>query len=277
MARSILVGLDGSAVSASATELGIRWAKQSNALLVGLGIIDEPEILQPISVPPGATAYEQRRNRALMAEARRKVESYLEQFALRCAEAGVSSKVLEDVGLPADQILLEAQRYDLVMLGQQTYFAFETQAEADRTLYQVLRHSPRPVVAVPERPAEGAAVVVAYDGRVGAARALQAFQAVLSRAGQEVHVVSVFPEHLQAARCGSRAVDFLDFHQIQARLHAIGSTEPAAEVILKQARERGAGLIVMGAYGQPGWKELLFGSVTRTVLRDSRVPLFLYQ
>ena len=42
-----------------------------------------------------------------MADARREVEQYLEQFALQCAEAGVAAKLLEDVGLPADEIVLE--------------------------------------------------------------------------------------------------------------------------------------------------------------------------
>ena len=42
MLKSILIGLDGSPSSAAAVELGIQWAKRFNALLVGLGIVDEP-------------------------------------------------------------------------------------------------------------------------------------------------------------------------------------------------------------------------------------------
>jgi nucleotide-binding universal stress UspA family protein len=33
-------------------------------------------------------------------------------------------------------------------------------------------------------------------------------------------------------------------------------------------------LVVMGAYGRSTWREFLFGSVTRHVLRDSPVPVF---
>ena len=51
MLKGILVGLDGSPFSESAVELGIRWAKRHDALLVGLGIIDEPTICGPKPVP----------------------------------------------------------------------------------------------------------------------------------------------------------------------------------------------------------------------------------
>jgi len=276
MARSILVGLDGSLNSAAAVDLGIRWAKHSNALLVGLGVVDEPEILQPVCMPLAGTASQERRDRTLLADARHKVENFLQDFSIRCADAGVSSKVLEDVGLPPDQIMLEAQRYDLILLGQQTYFAFETQSGADDTLREVVQQSPRPVVAVPEQPASGSSVLVAYDGSLQAARALQAFQSVGTCGLHPVHVVSVLPDRTEAARCASRAVDFLGFHGVKTELHAIGSSQEPAQQILNLARQLNAGLVVMGACGQSGWKEVFFGSVTRTMLHDSNIPLFLY-
>lgn len=51
MLRSILVGVDGSAYSVAAMELGIRWEQRFDALLVGLGVIDEPTIPSPEAVP----------------------------------------------------------------------------------------------------------------------------------------------------------------------------------------------------------------------------------
>jgi nucleotide-binding universal stress UspA family protein len=47
-------------------------------------------------------------------------------------------------------------------------------------------------------------------------------------------------------------------------------------VILERARQLGARLLVMGVYGQPRLREFFIGSATRTVLRASTVPLFLY-
>jgi nucleotide-binding universal stress UspA family protein len=276
MPRSILVGLDGSAYGNAAVELGIEWAKQFNLLVVGLGIIDEPSIMQPEPVSLGGTAFKKDRSEAMLAEARHKVEALLEAFALRCADAGVASKLLEDVGAPADRIMLEAQRYDLIMLGRQTYFRFETQPSPDDTLREVVKNSPRPVIAVPDVYRRGKSVVVAYDGSLQAARTLQAYCGLGLGAFQPLHIVSVHADHLQAARCADRAIDFLGHHNLRAQPHPIASSEAPAQVVLKQLDALDASLLVMGAYGEPTLTEFIFGSMTRTILKEASTPVFLY-
>ena len=46
-----------------------------------------------------------------------------------------------------------------------------------------------------------------------------------------------------------------------------------AEVIAREAEDRGADLIVMGSHGMSGFSELLFGSVTMGVLARSHIPM----
>lgn len=276
MLRSILIGLDGSAYSTAALELGLRWARQLEATLVGLGIIDEPDICRPEPVPIGGNSFKQHRDETLLADARRRVEQFLERFTRRCTEAGVVSKVLEDVGLPHEQIVQEAQRFDLILLGQRTYFQFETREGPDETLHKVLKHSPRPVVTVPERLGQGEAVIVAYDGSLQAARAVYAFAASGLALASPVHVISIHKEHDEAARRASRAVEFLTPHGIQAHAVPLASSGCPADILREQARKRDARLLVMGAYGKPILHDFLFGSVTRALLKDSPVPILLF-
>ena len=54
------------------------------------------------------------------------------------------------------------------------------------------------------------------------------------------------------------------------------SSAPPAKVILEQIGRLNAGLLVMGAYGQPGLREFFLGSVTRTLLQETPVPLLLF-
>lgn len=276
MPRSIMVGLDGSAFSKAAVELGIEWAQRFDLMLVGLGIIDEPTIVKPEPMPLGGAAFKKDLTETLLAEARRRVDGLLETFALRCAESQVSCKLLEDVGGPAEQIMLEAQRYDLIMLGRETYFHFETQHQADDTLREVVKNSPRPVVAVPDAVRQGQATVIAYDGSLQAARTLQAFCGAGLAELQPLHVVSVHSEHLTAAKQADRAIDFLSFHDIRAESHPIASSEEPAEVVMKQLDALNAGLLVMGAYGKRTLAEFLFGSMTRKILKEASTPVFLY-
>jgi nucleotide-binding universal stress UspA family protein len=276
MLRSILIGLDGSAPSRTAVQLGIEWARRSNALLVGLGIIDEPTICAAETVLNlGTSRADPILARERLADARREVEQYLERFALECADAGVSAKLLEDVGLPADEIVLESQRYDLVLLGQETRFHFETHEEWDDTLPRVLKHSPRPVVVVPAVRHVGGPALVAYDGSVQAARALAEFVATGLAAPGPVLIVSVAHDRSTAARNADRAIDFLQFHEVHAEPVPIVAGRSISEVLLEQVAQRNAGLVVMGAYGQSSLREFVVGSVTRTMLEDSPVPLFL--
>jgi nucleotide-binding universal stress UspA family protein len=278
MLRSILVGLDGSPQSASVVQLGIDWARRFDALLVGLGIVDEPTIARerPVMLggPPHADPVFFRERTA---DARRRIDQFLEQFALRCAGAGIACKVLEDVGLPCERIMLEAQRYDLILLGQRTRFHFETSRWEDDTVRQVPRQSPRPVLVVPEGRSEGLAVVVAYNGSPQASRTLHAAQGAGLCWGREVHVVTVHhDDRLEAARRAERAVDYLGHHEIKATAHPLESQAPPAKLILEQAERLGAGLLVAGAYGQSALRELMLGSVTASLLQSCPIPLFLY-
>ncbi len=275
MLRSILVGLDGSANSDSALELGIRWARQFDALLVGLGVVDEPGLHGPEEYLVGE-AFFRGLNKDLLADARRGVEGALGRAAVRCAEAGVAFKELESVGTPYVQILMEAQRYDLIVLGHHTHFRFGSGDEPDVTLSRVLADSPRPVVAVPGVLGDGEAAVVAYDGSLQAARALAAFEATGLGQGRQVHVLSIAEDSLEAARRAERAVDFLRMHGVIAEPLARAFGHPPAEVILETVQMRDAGLLVMGAYGQPVLREFFLGSTTRTILEKCPVPVFLY-
>lgn len=93
MLRSILVGLDGSEHSDSALELGIRWSKRFDALLVGIAVVDEPGLHGPEEYMVGE-AYFRDLNKAILNDARRDVEGWLGRYARRCAEAGVAFKEL---------------------------------------------------------------------------------------------------------------------------------------------------------------------------------------
>jgi nucleotide-binding universal stress UspA family protein len=282
MLRSILVGLDGSDYSRSAIDVGIYLARKTQALLVGLGIVDEPAIrdAEPRLIGAGVPYAEPVLYRERLANARREVELFLSEFSMQCAEAKVAFKVLEDVGSPHEQIELQAQRYDLILLGQQTQFHFETKEGYDDTVRRVLKNSPRPVLTVPAKlvlnPEDPSyTVLVAYDGSLQAARALHSFQTSGLAGPRPVVVVSVGDDRLEASRCAERAIDYLRFHDIRAEAHPLASNAPPAQVILQAARERNAVLVVMGAYGQPVLREFLLGSVTRTLLADCPVPLFL--
>ena len=123
MLRSVLVGMDGSAYSTAAVELGIRLAQRWDAVLVGLGVVDAPTICKAQPVPLGAMAYKVQRDKTLLADAHRHVGRFLEHCAQQCARAGVKYQVRREVGVPAACLLTEAQRSDLLVLWSAHVFS----------------------------------------------------------------------------------------------------------------------------------------------------------
>ena len=275
MLKNILVGLDGSADGWAGADLAFRWAARSGAAVIGLGVVDEPGIRSPEMAPIGGESFKEPRDAAIMARARRKVEEFLDEFRRRAVAAGVPVRAMEVLGDPHARLVAEAQRFDLIVLGRETHFHFATRAGADSTLQRVLRDAPRPVVAVPAGPLAGAAVVIAYDGSLQSARAVHAFRASGLAGPGPVHLVAVGDATVVDDSLG-RAAEYLASHGIAATPHAVRPAGSVGHTLLETARGLDAGLLVMGAYGKSAVREFFLGSVTRTALKESTVPLFLF-
>src|SRR5947207_3025022 len=224
MLKTLLVALDGSVCSLTATMLAVDWARRFDAQLLGLGIVDEASIHRPEPVPLGAGAYKKARDEARMADAHHRVAVFLAEFRARAAGAGVHAGVLEEQGEPAERIVFEAQRADVVILGRETHFNFETPEWRDATLAQVVRSSPRPMVLVPERVPEGTGVLVAYGGGREAARTLQLFALLGLAAGETLDVVTIHRDPAQARTIARAAGDFLAAHDVIHRVHTVDSS-----------------------------------------------------
>jgi nucleotide-binding universal stress UspA family protein len=186
----------------------------------------------------------------------------------------VTASVLEDIGDPTERILREAQRCDAVILGRETHFHFETQNQPDHTLAQVLRGSPRPVVVVPRELSGGRGIMVAYGGGREAARTLQVFQCLGLAAGENLQVLTVHPDDAEATAVANLAGESLTAHGTPHRLRAIATDESPATVILGEVQRRSPSLLVIGAHGHHPVRDLFSTSVTRAVLRDCPVPVF---
>ena len=274
MRKSILVGLDGTAWSDSATNLGIQWAKLLDANLVGLAIIDEPTICAPEPVGIGGGAYKSHLEVRQLAEARHRVQEFADQFVERCQGAGLACRVAQETGLPANCILAMSEDYDLTLLGCETHYHFETQLTSCETLKEVLNASTRPVIVVPRQPPRGSSIVVAYDASPPSVRALHAFQKSGLDEGRPVHVVSVARSNELAGRHAHEAARFLAFHDIMAEAHPLTCADSEVDAILQETERRDARMLVMGAFGRSRLSEWFTKSTTSSILQRTDCILF---
>lgn len=275
MLRGILVGLDGSPFSDAAVSLGLRWAKAAGAVLAGHAVIDRPDAAAA-AVPAGSGFFRLHGDDRKFAAAKVKADDLLDRFAARCAEVGVTGRTVQEAGDPAAAILAQAQRFDLVLLGLETYFRMMPGGGSCDTLDKVLQSPPRPVVAVPAALGDGPTAVIGYDGSLQAARTLAAYVATGLAANYENVVVTIDEDYEEAARTAERAVDFLGLHGVPVTAKPVETRLDPASVLLDHAGQLNAGLVVMGAFGHSSLREFFFGSTTRGVLGKSTVPVMLY-
>ncbi len=277
MIKDILVCLEGSASSERATDLAIEIARELSARLMGLAIVDEPNIRAGAATGIGGASFKQHRDEVLLEDAHKKVSDWLLLFEARGREADIPTRVLEVRGRPAPKILEEMQRHDMTMIGRDANFLFETKDEDVETRDNILHRAGKPVIVVPTEPVKtGPDVLVSYDGSSAANRAVRALAESGLARGRKVHVASVQDDGEEAWEMASRGVELLKTLSVAAKPRSVVSALPIAEAILDTRAKLGAGMLVIGAYTRSRLTEMIWGSVTRTLLEKCPVPIFLH-
>lgn len=169
---------------------------------------------------------------------------------------------------------------DLLIVGQPDP-GWPNGARARNLLDQVVQHSVAPVLVIPhagEFPQVGSHILIAWDGSRGAARAVVGALPLLQRADKVDLIRCASPAELDRDASDSELDlprEWLGRHglRIDARLEA--TTVGVGDTLLSRAADRGADMLVMGAWGQPRWAERMLGGVTRTILSSMTLPVLM--
>ncbi|SCY97299.1 universal stress protein [Microvirga guangxiensis] len=149
----------------------------------------------------------------------------------------------------------------------------------DRDLIEaLLMDSGRPLLVVPsDQDVFGTRrIILAWDGSGRAARAAADALPFL-RAAETVEIVSVTGEKdLADTVLGADIAPHLTRHGVNAVVQTLPALEgDVAETLRNHATLTRADMIVMGGYVHSRLRELMFGGVTQSLLKQSPVPLFL--
>jgi nucleotide-binding universal stress UspA family protein len=167
--------------------------------------------------------------------------------------------------------------HDLIVLGRQVNFRFETQDRDRYTRDRILRRAGKPIIVVPESPAAaGSAVLIAYDGSAAAGRALHSFAASGLARGRAVHVATVADDGADAFETATQGCAALDKLGIRAVPDNVVSSESTGAALLSHRARIRAGLIVLGGYIPSPLARLVWGSVTQDIVDHATVPVFLH-
>jgi nucleotide-binding universal stress UspA family protein len=274
--KNVLVALDGSEHSRAAVEHALWFARRFDARLTGLHVLDivsiEGSFLHDISGSLGFEPYLDfsSKMREVLQERGR---AMLEEFLERCREAGIVAETVMDVGIVANEICERARTADLVVIGHRGVNEKFSTGLLGATAESVTRKCPKPLLVCPMEWREIARPLLAYDGSVRSSTAMRAAAEFCASTRLPLVVLHVAKDQGAAERVLDEARRYLAPYGVEASFESVCG--PAPERIVGQLREGGYDLLFIGAYGHSRIVEMVLGSTTEYVLRNSPCPVFL--
>lgn len=185
----------------------------------------------------------------------------------------VSISFREVQGNFADRVTLAGRLSDLVVFGPLKQSDKPGIAEAFEA---TLLDTGRPVVLTGQTAPKNFArrIAIGWDGSGACARALIAAMPYLARA-ETIEILSVRKPNTDCESC-DEAREYLALHGLTCQERVIDAGSRAiGEVLLEAASQGGADLLVLGGYGHKSLLQMFFGGVTRHVVANAELPLFL--
>jgi nucleotide-binding universal stress UspA family protein len=274
--RTLLAILDTPKTTRQVTDFAVALANQFDAHVVGAHAeaVAIVPLVAPMEIPDPVTV------QALQDMAHRETEEVETLFREAARREGLSHEwrsFVTSSGFNSAALIDSARSSDLVIAAQgESGILSETRSELENFLFE----SGRPVLLIPyilKTPKPIRRVLIAWNGSREAARAT--FDAMpFLKAADEVEIFTVDAVETAAQSAEMAGVEIaatLARHGIKVSVNSQQKSGLVPAMAIENRLSDGSiDLLVMGAYGNKRWWEMLFGGVTRTLL-DSMTALTL--
>lgn len=276
--KDILVHLDATPQSASRLDLAIDLARGHDAHLTALYVVDVGLPLIAMGDASGGAALAgviDEMRAAGLADAKRIEAEYRE----RLRREALPGEWRQSEGMLSEMITLHARYADLVIVGQD-----DPQATGPGTVGlpgDVLFGCGRPVLVVPYAgtfSTVGRRVLIGWNASRESARAVNDALPLIAKA-ETACVLAANPRVAidgHGEEPGADIALHLARHGVSVTVeHRVAPDVPDADLLLNQAADMTADLLVIGAYGHSRLREFVLGGVTRTLLKQMTVPILM--
>ncbi len=280
--KDILVHFDGGLRDEVRLDLAARLAVAHDARLTGLYVADTslPSWLEASALAYADAVDADALVNRLQQGVREGAARAEAQFEARRRQDGFNGEWRVASGRMAATVALHARYADLTIVGQDDPQSPRPPESTD-FIARLLFTSGRPVLIVPafgNFTTLGETVLIGWDSGREAARAVNDALPLLEKA-KTASVLAINP---QAGVNRSERVPAADIalHLARHGVHAIANHTIAkdiseADVLLNEVFDTNADLLVVGAYGHSRFREMLLGGITRRLLQEMTVPVFM--
>ena len=277
MVNKILIPTDGSEYGKTAIDYGIYMAKKLKAVLRGLHVVDIRLVQGPVITDisgsigiPATQEYFPMLEKGLEDRA----DVILQAFKDRCEAEAVQPEIDKAVGIIDEIIIEEGKSTDWILLARRgEHFHLGKGGLLGSTAESVVRNSGKPVMVTPQTFVEIESIGLAYDGSRPSDHALELAVFLSEKVAWPMTVVIVSDDRKHAAKLTQKLETYLDPIQVDSEIIVLGGNEDKA--LIKFMQEGSIELMVMGAYGNNRLRELLLGSTTSFLIRNSPIPVLL--
>jgi nucleotide-binding universal stress UspA family protein len=243
--------------------------------LLGAGVT--PPVMA-FGAPPYGTFEVSDNWKELLDEARNKQRARVAQIEEILAHAGVSGDVQSLLCATAeigDIIARRARVCDIAMLAPNLRDTPQFLREA---CYGILFKSPAGLMVNGTTSLKARNIMVAWDSSQTAAAAVRVALPYL-KAADQVRIACFDPvasQYRDGADPGTDVAAWLSHHgcKVDVSQYPSGGAE-IGECIMDRARETGADLVVLGAYGHSRLIQAVFGGTTRSMLEQTDLPVLM--
>lgn len=275
--KNLLVHVDEQPPSRKRLDAALALATAYDAHLAALLLLPEPQLPPALGIHVPPELLQRQRQ-----ETQERAEATLAAAREQADKAGIAIELRQEWATLDEfgpTFARQARHSDLAIVGQADPEAGDVDAEliAEAAFMQ----SGRPTLLIPyigARALPPSRVLVAWNGSREATRAVNDAMPFLTRASRVI-VLVVDPGSLKGrigAQPGADLATHLARHGVKAEVSTAASGGlGVGDVIIGQATDAGADLVVMGAYGHSRLRELILGGATQSLLDHMPIPVLL--
>ncbi len=279
MLKRLLVPLDPSPFSKTAVSYACELAADHGAEVTGLLIIDLPGIHDSVSpFSPGSARNAERAEVRMEAEAHAALGVIQSSFESACKVVGVAYRSIERQGDPAEIIAHESAYYDLLVIGLQTHFHFQTSSAPGKTLSELMGKLATPILAVPEVYSPFGSkldAVIAFDGSPASVRSMRQFAQNFVSKDLDVVILTAGDRMDEAHDISVLAEEYLRAYGFD-RIRTEWTPQEIKDAIDDRYIDK-AEIIVAGMHSKKGLFSFHVGSLTDHLVSEAKIPVYIGQ
>lgn len=274
--KTILVHIDDSPQCSDRIVYAMEIAKKHQSHLIGAAMIGVATQAHRASNSVHHSADVTKHIDFLQNKAKKAVEDF-EEILKRDGGVSYEGRIVD--GEAEDGMCIQARYADLVVIGQSEPGESAPMVVPVFPEY-VLLHSGRPILIVPNQKTYstvGKRILLSWNASLVAMRAVTDSIPLLKQA--DVVHLAIFNASAWSGEYGDQPGDdvalYLARHGVNVEVTLQRTGEPVGAAILALSQELSSDMIVMGGYGHSRARQLLLGGVTRTILTEMDLPVFM--